>query len=220
MFSTPATVSWLAQLSGQRRSSPSIKPDESDQWWFYDRELVSCLDLVKLIAEVNILRRKRLLRSSLDVHWRTSARNVLSKIVNAPIEAWISEKRDAQEEWALLIRIRHAAVALYALYSLSRENEPPLILLAPSLKAEYRWKIHKLLQKAKEIQELRFTMQWPAMIYGFDARSAADKEFVQSVIFSRGRMGEALRAVDILKTFWSSGKKEWDDCFDDENAFW
>lgn len=228
MSSSIQTLAWLKELCAEPwiscRVLPTVQPLtlSMDEEWHNGRESLTCpMPLIESFARINILRRLRKNNSCVDDQWHASAKEVLFKIHQAPIDDWISEKNHWREEWSTLIRTRHASAVLFAIYALGMADELPLTPSIPTLKAIYRRSLHCSLQKASLIPVLRFRLQWSAIVYGFEAESEEDKDFVESILHLRGRMADAMRAIHILRRFWAStAKSEWDDCFDDENAFW
>lgn len=228
MFSSIQTLAWLKELCAEPWISCRILPAAQpltlsiDEEWHNGRESLTCpIPLIETLTRINILRRLRRNNPWLDDQWHTSVKEVLFKIHHAPIDDWISEKNHWREEWSTLIRIRHAAAVLFAIYALGMPDELPLTPTIPTLKAIYRRSLSCLLQKVSSIPVLRFRLQWSTIVYGFEAESEEDKDFVESILLIRGRMADAMRAIHILRKFWAStAKSGWDDCFDDENAFW
>lgn len=137
-------------------------------------------------------------------------------------EDWASTKPDQYGNWLLLGRIYQSAVTLYATTVL------PAVYVdtrfSTIIEHHHQRRVFELLDVASMSTVSMFSIVWPVMVvvavvYG-DAGSR--RRVVRSCLSSLAREGKYYlphRAQEVLKKFWLSGKKQWDDCFDKPHMF-
>ncbi|KAK3290838.1 fungal-specific transcription factor domain-containing protein [Chaetomium fimeti] len=164
------------------------------------------------------------------------AYEIQSRIHGFSPEHWADTKPCAREDWALVGRIYHAAVALYwasALQSLS------VLVPTPPLRAECAERarlLHQLLARAATCPPIKRYTLWPLVVLGVQAAQthahAHDvhggcgvqemRDFVAAQLPVLARYGGTyapLMAKVVLERFWASGETRWDACFDRPYAF-
>ncbi|TGJ78188.1 hypothetical protein E0Z10_g10575, partial [Xylaria hypoxylon] len=156
-----------------------------------------------------------------DMPVYTDAQTLLDRILNFSPETYASASGNTstQSRWLLVGRVHQSAVALYCMLSLQS------ILLLPeteSISRATRTHYDRLLLDLKEgyqQREFKNCFFWPLVVAGAAAvhGSAFERAFVADLLRdSVPHMGSSmpLFARKVLMTFWGSGKKGWDDCFD------
>lgn len=114
----------------------------------------------------------------------------------------------------LIGRIYHSAVALYALLSL------PCVDNCDTAKTDHRTRLSRLLAKAMSSPACMKTIRWPLVIAGVAAADGTDSDRAQiQQYLTEANMSPdvgmgPMVARAVLKNFWKSGKRGWDECFD------
>ncbi|KAI0520702.1 hypothetical protein F5B22DRAFT_598037 [Xylaria bambusicola] len=149
------------------------------------------------------------------------AQTLLGQILSFSPELYAATNGNArtQSKWLLVGRIHQSAVVLYCILSLQH------VLLLPDTAALSRTtQTHysRLLVDLKEgykHERFKNCLFWPLIVAGVGAvnGTAFEKAFIADIIKDcAGDVGSSvpLMARNLLMSFWSSGKKGWDDCFE------
>ncbi|KAI0427593.1 hypothetical protein F5Y09DRAFT_27821 [Xylaria sp. FL1042] len=161
-----------------------------------------------------------------DMPVYTDAHTVLNQILRFSPEAYASRNgsEQTQSNWLLVGRVHQSAIALYCILSLQH------VLLLPkseTLSRVARTHYDRLLLDLKEgykHRNFKNCFFWPLVVAGVGAVSgtAFERAFIADTLRdSVPHMGCAMpnMARKVLMTFWDSGKKGWDDCFDQPYIF-
>ncbi|KAI1349808.1 hypothetical protein F5Y01DRAFT_171121 [Xylaria sp. FL0043] len=161
-----------------------------------------------------------------DMPVYTEPHTILNQILNFSPEAYASTNSNERtwSKWLLVGRVHQSAVALYCILSLQH------ILLLPeseALSRTVRTHYDRLLLDLKEGYKhgnLKNCFLWPLVVGGVGAvnGTAFERAFIADTLRdSAPHMGSAMpvMARKILMEFWDSGKKGWDDCFDQPYIF-
>jgi hypothetical protein len=174
----------------------------------------------------------------LDTSIQASAALVLNHIDSFSSETWLVTASEAAfpNEWLLIARIFHSAVALYAISALPwAEALPPVPFVGslPSpehcshtsqvMRSIYRARLFALLGTALESPIIQKGMVWPLVVAGVSAAVGPEEErvFVEhhlSQLSQSTGTSYPLVAKGALEKFWGSGLTSWDDCFDQPYA--
>ncbi|KXH40443.1 C6 zinc finger domain-containing protein [Colletotrichum salicis] len=150
---------------------------------------------------------------------QTEAEDLLERIIDFSPETWSSAKTESQDEFLTMAQVYQSAVVVFAIASLQSVCVIPASAGWRAVKTIHGSKLMTLLEKAAGSRVLRSCVMWPMIVAGFDAKtgSAAARSFVSKRLADESvHLGAylPLATKDILEKFWSSGKKNWDECFD------
>ena len=87
-----------------------------------------------------------------------------------------------------------------------------------------RTELLRLLDEAWAIPSLKHCLLWPTVVAGYETARGDIKErvYVDEFLFTMGKQlsgAYPFVARSMLRTFWSTGKRDWDDCFDRPSVF-
>ncbi|OHF03955.1 C6 zinc finger domain-containing protein [Colletotrichum orchidophilum] len=150
---------------------------------------------------------------------QTEAEDLLERIINFSPENWSAAKTESQEEFSTMAQVYQSAVAVFAIASLQSVGVIPASAGWRAVKTIHNGKLFALLEKAAGSQVLRSCVMWPMIVAGFEAKTgtAAARSFIAKRLADESSFLGAylpLATKDILERFWSSGSRDWDECFD------
>ncbi|KAK1473045.1 C6 zinc finger domain-containing protein [Colletotrichum cuscutae] len=150
---------------------------------------------------------------------QTEAEDLLERIIDFSPETWSAAKTESQEQFLTMAQVYQSAVVVFAIASLQSVCVIPASAGWRAVKTIHGSKLMALLEKAAGSQVLRSCVMWPMIVAGFEAKTgtAAVRSFVAKRLADESvHLGAylPLATKDILEKFWSSGKKDWDECFD------
>ncbi|KAL0932727.1 C6 zinc finger domain protein [Colletotrichum truncatum] len=154
---------------------------------------------------------------------QSAAENLVESIIEFSPEIWVESKTDSKEMFLLMGRVYQSATALYAISSLQCLGALPLSAGWKAVRTIHYGRLFALLDQAANEPMVKHCVAWPLIVAGFEAASgsAAGRAFVvKQCITSSKDLGAylPLAAVRVLETFWASGKRTWDECFDTPHA--
>ncbi|MCJ1372298.1 hypothetical protein MMC20_003521 [Loxospora ochrophaea] len=153
-----------------------------------------------------------------------SANELLERINAFSPEQSVKSITSFYDEWLLIARIYHSAVALYCLSSLQSHFMPLSASQSHTTRAAHSGRLFRLLEEALASPWLKKCMMWPLVVAAVEAANSTD--FVRGSIskqwsdMSRDqRTSLPLVAQAVIERFWASGKTGWDACFERPYAF-
>ncbi|KAJ0360145.1 hypothetical protein COL154_007732 [Colletotrichum chrysophilum] len=155
---------------------------------------------------------------------QSASEDLIEDVIEFSPETWV-ETRDAdvKEELLLMAQAYQSAIALYAISSLQGLRALPSSAGWRAVRTIHYGRLISLLEKAAEAPLMKNCVEWPLIVAGFEAStgSATGRVMVVKQLVSMSQdLGTylPLAAVGMLEKFWSSGKRTWDDCFDEPYA--
>ncbi|KAI3339416.1 hypothetical protein F4824DRAFT_455327 [Ustulina deusta] len=161
-----------------------------------------------------------------DMPVYTDAQTLLDKILHFSPEIYASKNGNTRtrSKWRLVGRVHQSAVVLYCILSLQH------VLLLPeseTISRAARAHYDRLLLDLKEGYKhasFKTCFFWPLVVAGMGAvrGTAFERAFIADTLRdSVPHMGSSMPilARKMLMAFWGSGKKGWDDCFDQPYVF-
>lgn len=150
---------------------------------------------------------------------QTEAEDLLERIIDFSPETWSTAKTESQEQFLTMAQVYQSAVVVFAIASLQSVCVIPASAGWRAVKTIHGNNLMALLEKAAGSQVLRSCVMWPMIVAGFEAKmgSAAARSFIaRRLADESAHLGAylPLATKEILEKFWSSGKKDWDECFD------
>lgn len=152
------------------------------------------------------------------------AASAISEHIDAfTVGCWGEQCGMPEEPYRSLIgEIFKSAVALYGILSLWQyvDVEAGFGSLDSMVK-KHRRTLLSLIEKAMVLLHSRAPLCWPVAVAGVAAGrgTATDQALVENYLCELGpnfhNSTGPMRAKTKLKAFWASGKKEWDECFDE-----
>lgn len=156
---------------------------------------------------------------------QTTAEEVLDSLLAFRAEDWnwIGPNSPFLEDWLILGRVYQSAGILFLILTL--RGIFPLARRRDLQKqfVHHRDNIRDLLAKSKTRPRAWRGVFWPLIVAG--ASAEADDGLRESVAEGLERMSREqgcavhLQAKMVLRKFWDSGRREWDECFDQPYAF-
>ncbi len=148
-----------------------------------------------------------------------AADQVLDRLAGFDPEAWALTNDSLRDDWLLIARIYQSAILLYAACSLRAQATP-----APARAAKHRARLFELLARATSLMRAKRCMMWPLVVAGVHAADGRPEErrwVGEELVKMCQDMGTyaPMTAKGLLERFWSSGKTEWDECFDAPYVF-
>lgn len=173
--------------------------------------------LLPMLISINSLRCK----TGGDV--AEKARAILADIDGFSPQTYGRSRGDFHNNWLLIARIYHSAIALYCL------NVFPTAFTSTAAKASrnsYRDVLLRDLMKIKdqELHRLRPSVMWPMVVAGYEAANchpSVRTHIAQQFTEMRIDMGAYLPilAREVLEKFWESEGTTWGECFPRRYAF-
>ncbi|KAJ0296824.1 hypothetical protein COL516b_011208 [Colletotrichum fioriniae] len=150
---------------------------------------------------------------------QTEAEDLLERIIDFSPETWSTAKTESQEQFLTMAQVYQSAVVVFAIASLQSVCVIPASAGWRAVKTIHGNNLMALLEKAAGSQVLRSCVMWPMIVAGFEAKmgNAAARSFIaRRLADESAHLGAylPLATKEILEKFWSSGKKDWDECFD------
>ena len=147
------------------------------------------------------------------------ADQVLERLAAFDPAAWALTNDSLRDDWLLIARIYQSAILLYAACSLRAQATP-----APGRAGEHRTRLFGLLAQATSMMRAKRCMMWPLVVAGVQAADGTPEErrwVGEELVKMCQDMGTyaPMTAKGLLERFWSSGKTEWDECFDGPYVF-
>ncbi|KAF0319273.1 C6 zinc finger domain protein [Colletotrichum asianum] len=155
---------------------------------------------------------------------QSASEDLIEDIIEFSPEAWAETREaDVREELLLMAQAYQSAIALYVISSLQGLRALPSSAGWRAVRTIHYSRLISLLEKAAEAPLMKNCVEWPLIVAGFEAStgSAAGRVMVVKQLVSMSQdLGTylPLAAVGMLEKFWSSGKRTWDDCFDEPYA--
>ncbi|KAF2264139.1 hypothetical protein CC78DRAFT_560443 [Lojkania enalia] len=179
------------------------------------------------IININLLRfRYSQTRSTADcTELQIEAEDILMHIGSFSPEAWVDSMGGSfREEWLQLSSLFQSATTLYCILSLQSLSILPDTPHLRAIRNAHGDLLGLLIEKCLKDWRTRKYLMWPMVVFGVEAvarssvvQNRLDEQLMQ-VKLDMGTLSP-MRASDLLKRFWASGKTGWDDCFDDAYAF-
>lgn len=155
---------------------------------------------------------------------RAAAEDLLERIIEFSPEDWSEKKQEQKERFLLMARVYQSAVTLFAISSLQGAGALPPSSGWRAVKTIHYGRLIPLLEESYRDALLKHCITWPLIVGGFEAKTGtpAARSFLSKTLVDESKdLGVYLPmgAKFVLEEFWSSGKKDWDECFDQPNAF-
>lgn len=150
---------------------------------------------------------------------QSASEDLIEDIIEFSPETWA----DIRDELLLMAQAYQSAIALYAISSLQGLRALPSSAGWRAVRTIHYGRLISLLEKAAEAPLMKNCVEWPLIVAGFEAStgSATGRAMVVKQLVSMSQDWGTylpLAAVGVLEKFWSSGKRTWDDCFDEPYA--
>ncbi|EQB45895.1 hypothetical protein CGLO_15154 [Colletotrichum gloeosporioides Cg-14] len=155
---------------------------------------------------------------------QSASEDLIEDIIEFSPETWAETREaDIREELLLMAQAYQSAIALYAISSLQGLRALPSSAGWRAVRTIHYGRLISLLEKAAEAPLMKNCVEWPLIVAGFEAStgSATGRVMVVKQLVSMSQDWGTylpLAAVGVLEKFWSSGKRTWDDCFDEPYA--
>ncbi|KAJ6782089.1 hypothetical protein PWT90_06214 [Aphanocladium album] len=211
-------------------SGPNLMSDDDVklvyEWWYYS--CMSCSeDLFLYIVHINRLRVQALTRQVADAAYATKVRRVLDGILSVNVDAWLEEVRSNGPYPLDLVHAFRYATLLYGIMTL-----PPHAVASWPHAADgglvYYRELMRALERLYAADDGMTRAMWPLVVAGVAAASeeepsgAASRTLVDGALLRITRRpsddGSSLPNLLQLRKFWKSGKKGWEDCFDEPHS--
>lgn len=155
---------------------------------------------------------------------QSASEDLIEDIIEFSPETWAETREaDIRDELLLMAQAYQSAIALYAISSLQGLRALPSSTGWRAVRTIHYGRLISLLEKAAEAPLMKNCVEWPLIVAGFEAStgSATGRAMVVKQLVSMSQDWGTylpLAAVGVLEKFWSSGKRTWDDCFDEPYA--
>ncbi|KAM3554906.1 hypothetical protein MY1884_005881 [Beauveria asiatica] len=181
------------------------------------------------MLRVTELRRLAMTGVSYDCAIAPIVRDVLNRIASFAPETWDETYGvPDQPEFVLMARIFKCSVALYAILSLP---PPPSVSRFEVLeswaksKIELRRELMQLMREALGFLRSKAALCWPVAVAGVAVADGSDEDRELVLSTFQDSQGEPMECfyvpkhyVEKLRGFWASGKRGWEDCWDEPFA--
>lgn len=150
---------------------------------------------------------------------------ILGLILDFSPAEWAWSKPGVHHEDRLLVgTIHYSAVSLYCICSLQSLFILPHTPFIARLYIGTTGILYESLAKALKSQKFRKLLLWPLVVLGVAAVDSDEnvRSFVRDHLVAISRstgIHAPVVAKRIIEKFWASGKKHWDDCFDEPYMF-
>jgi hypothetical protein len=154
---------------------------------------------------------------------RAEAEELLTRIDDFSPEDW-AQPNSFHSEWLLIGTIFQSSVAVYCISSLQSLSILPTTPYYDTIKASHGDRMLLSLKAALLSRRARKFMLWPLVVAGVVAmdKDIWGKDWVAEQLTKLSRdigSSSPLKARAALESYWKKGKKGWDDCWDQPNAF-
>ncbi|TPX14766.1 uncharacterized protein E0L32_005161 [Thyridium curvatum] len=183
------------------------------------------LEIFLCIARINLLRHQAA-SASPEVRaaaLRPAAEQILQSILGFDAEAWAASHAAYLDEWRVVARAFRAAAALYLAHAL--QHLYPLAARREQLRALTRHHgaaLRASLGEAAARPRARRGMAWPLVVAGVTgAEDEGLRRLVKEELVRLGReqgVASPAQAARVLERYWDSGRRGWDQCFDEPYA--
>lgn len=156
----------------------------------------------------------------------TDAETLLDHIMQFSPQSYAEAKGtdETRDKWLLVGRIHQSATVLYCILSLQSVF---LLLETPELERTLTTHYDRLLLDLKEgyrHESFQNCFLWPLIMAGGRARrgTAFERAFIAELLDGAAKfMATSMPGLarKVLMAFWESGKKSWDECFDQPYLF-
>ncbi|KAM3508353.1 hypothetical protein MY11210_006752 [Beauveria gryllotalpidicola] len=185
-------------------------------------------DLFLEMLRVTELRRLAMTGVRYDRAIAPAVRDVLNRIASFVPETWDEAYGvPDQAEFVLMARVFKCSVALYAILSLP----PPSVSISEVLeswairKTELRQELMQLMREALGVLRSKAALCWPVAVAGVAVAEGSDEDrdlVLSTFLDSQGEPMESFYVpkhyMEKLRGFWASGKRGWEDCWDEPFA--
>ncbi|KAH8891722.1 hypothetical protein GQ53DRAFT_687319 [Thozetella sp. PMI_491] len=153
--------------------------------------------------------------------YASEAHAVMGRIAAFSPEQWSQEHERAamSHEWLILAQLCQSCCYLYCVASLQA-----VLRSGEALKRKHRTRVISLIGESMRNLRLQWCVLWPLVVVGAQAvmGDSEERDWVNKQLLAASSIlgsHSPLVARDMLTRFWRSGKKEWDDCFDQPRVF-
>ncbi|KAM0668102.1 hypothetical protein MY8738_000861 [Beauveria namnaoensis] len=156
-------------------------------------------------------------------------RDVLNCIASFVPETWDEPYGvPDQAEFVLMARVFKCSVALYAILSLPPPPSVSIFEVLESwaiIRAELRQELMQLMREALGVLRSKAALCWPVAVAGVAVADGSDEDRELVLSTFRDSEGEPMECfyvpkhyIEKLRGFWASGKRGWEDCWDEPFA--
>ncbi|KAF2664386.1 hypothetical protein BT63DRAFT_107252 [Microthyrium microscopicum] len=152
------------------------------------------------------------------------AYKLLDRIDEFSPKLWIKSKAQSKEDWLLVAEVYQASIRIYCILSLQSLRVLPKSRSLRTRCLDDNHLLHDALSKGLSRLRTSRLLLWPLVVLGVEAAHGdlTIRQFVSSQLQAVSRnlgIYLPLLALQVLDSFWQSGAKSWDACFDKPYAF-
>ncbi|KAE8868822.1 hypothetical protein PTNB73_03875 [Pyrenophora teres f. teres] len=182
----------------------------------------------QLLAEIYEINQTRLTarskKDSREQHLSSDAYNILGRIEAFSPEESAQSKFSSKEDWIRIGIVYRSATALYCILSLQSVSVFPGNSTMRAICVTHGQILLRHFPETLSSSRTKRFMLWPLVLLGVEAvhGDMATRAFVSKQLSELSRsVGTSipLTAQSVLETFWASGLKRWDDCFNRSYPF-
>ncbi|KAK0616923.1 C6 zinc finger domain-containing protein [Immersiella caudata] len=152
---------------------------------------------------------------------------ILARITQFCRQGWVASKpTSSTADWLVLCEIHECAVALYCILSLQSVSVLPRTTDLKNFARTCATRLWQLLPQALASSMTRLSVLWPLVVLGVEAAESvqgmAMQAFVRAALLGMSHYVGSYApraAAAVLQRYWASGKRRWDECFDQPHLF-